>query len=883
MLKNQEAYWQSKLGGEMPAVQIWSDYPRPPISSFLRATESIALEPRLVRQVRTFCARENISEFVTLLAVFNILLHRYTGQDDIIIGSPFSGCVRPKENQNELYFTNLLALRTDLANNPSFGTLLERVGKVAQDATDNRDYAFERVVAQSHSLQKQNGLPIFTTMFALRGVPTGASATAITEDDLVEIEEHANKCDLFLWLCPDNEILTIACQYDAELFEVATIVRLLRHYETLLEASVGSPDLRLSELPILTNAEQAQLLIGWNETASDYPKDKRVYQLIEAQVEKSPDAVAVVYSDQQLTYRELNCRANQLAHRLRRLGVGPDVLVGICLERSLEMVVGLLGILKAGGAYVPLDPAYPRDRLRFVLKDARVKLVLTQQSLAAAMPTHESQMLCLDLEEQTLCKESTENPVSVVSGSDRAYVIYTSGSTGNPKGVEITHNSVVNFLSSMAEQPGMTEQDVLLAVTTVSFDIAGLEIYLPLTVGARVAIVSRDVAADGVRLMHYLDRSHVTVMQATPATWRLLLDAGWQGSNGFKILCGGEALSGELGNQLVKRSESVWNLYGPTETTIWSAIYRVESVDLSVPIGRPIKNTEVYILDRHMRPVPIGVAGELYIGGAGLARGYLNRPELTEEKFIRNPFSDDPSTRLYKTGDLARYLPDGNIQYLNRLDHQIKIRGFRVELGEIEAVLLQHPGVKESVAMLREDQPGDPRVVAYVIAESAILLSTSKLRKFLKDTLPEYMVPSAFVVLDVFPLTPNGKIDRRALPVPDQNEIQRSEEFMAPRTPMEEVLARVWADVLGVERVSVDDNFFDLGGHSFLMSRVQLQLKTQLGQEVSLVDLFRYPTIKMLNEFLDSGSVTQPDQGVGVRAQKQRSVLQMLQRMRTAG
>lgn len=881
ILEKQEAYWKSTLGGELPVMQIWSDYPRPPVSSFIRATESIALEPQLFNQIQTFCARENAPQFVMLLAAFKTLLHRYTGQNDIIVGSPFSGSARWRDGQKEQYFTNLLALRTDLANDPSFGALLRHVGRVVEEAGSNRDYPFEKVVEDSHSRQKTNGLPIFKAIFALCDSPSSLSAISTKKENLVEIEEHTNKSDVAMSICVGDEILTVECQYDAELFESATIVRLLRHYQTLLEASVANPDLRLSELPILTEAERIQLLMGWNETARDYPRDQRLHELIEAQVERSPDAIALVFEAQRLTYRQLNRRANQLAHYLRRLGVGPDVLVGICVERSLEMVIGLLGILKAGGAYVPLDPAYPRERLRFVFEDARIKLVVTQQSLAAGLPTHESQLLCLDRDANVISRENAENPVSEVAGNNRAYVIYTSGSTGKPKGVQITHDSVVNFLSSMAEQPGISERDVLLAVTTISFDIAGLELYLPLTVGARVVIVSREVAADGVRLMRCLDQSQATVMQATPVTWRMLMGTGWHGGQQFQILCGGEALAGELGKQLMERGKNVWNLYGPTETTIWSTLYRVESAELSVPIGRPIGNTEVYILDRHLRPVPIGVAGELHIGGAGLACGYLNRPELTEEKFIRHPFSDDPSARLYKTGDLARYLPDGNIEYLNRLDHQVKIRGFRVELGEIESALLQHPAVKESVVMVREDEPEDPRLVAYVVAQSASQPATPQLRNFLKDKLPDYMLPSALVMLPAFPLTPNGKIDRRALPVPDQNAIPRSEEFIAPRTAVEEALAGIWAEVLKVDRVGVEDNFFDLGGHSFLMSRVQLQLKNRLGQDVSLVDLFRYPTIKTLHEFLNTGAISRPAQNADVRAQKQRSALQILQRIRT--
>jgi len=511
--------------------------------------------------------------------------------------------------------------------------------------------------------------------------------------------------------------LGLKISYERRRFNTDTITRMIGHIQSVLEAIVVDPEQPLAALPLLTDAERHQLLVGWNDSATDYPKDSCVHKLFEAQVDRTPDAVAVVFEEEQVTYGELNRKANQVAHHLRTLGVGPDVLVGICMERSLEMIVGLLGILKAGGAYVPLDPMYPRERLAFMLVDARVSVLLTQERLLDVLPEHGAAVVCLDTSWEAIAREHKENLQSIAAGENLAYTIYTSGSTGKPKGVQITHRALVNFLYSMRQQPGLTERDVLLAVTTLSFDIAGLELYLPLIMGAKVVIITHEVAADGKQLIERLANSGATVMQATPATWRLLLEAGWQGSSQLRILCGGEALSRELADRLLTRSASVWNLYGPTETTIWSTVYKVKPAEASVPIGRPIANTQIYLLDSHLEPVPIGVPGELYIGGTGLARGYLHRPELTAEKFLPDPFSYEEGARLYRTGDLARYMSDGNIEYLGRLDNQVKIRGFRIELGEVEAVLGRHPGVRQSVVISREDRPGDKHLVAYVVPD----------------------------------------------------------------------------------------------------------------------------------------------------------------------
>jgi amino acid adenylation domain-containing protein len=531
----------------------------------------------------------------------------------------------------------------------------------------------------------------------------------------IEAESGTAKFDLNLALVETDLGLVGNLEYNTDLFEAATARRLLVHFRNLLEGVVANPGCRVSELPLLTADELHQLLTEWNCAQADIPDEGSIHWLFEAQTERTPEAVALVFEDKPVTYRELNRRANQLAHHLRELGVGPEVLVGICVERSVEMVVGLLGILKVGGAYVPLDPDLPKERIAFLLNDAKVPLVLTQQSLEASLSRQEARLVRLDSDAEAIGRHSTENPTGGVGSDQLAYVLYTSGSTGQPKGVQITHGSVVNFLASMGREPGLAAHDTLLAVTTLSFDIAGLEIFLPLTVGARLVLVPREVTQDGKRLTEKLVTSSATVMQATPATWQMLLESGWSGSPGLKILCGGEAMPPGLAQQLLGRCASLWNVYGPTETTIWSTVHRVDGCGGSVSIGRPIANTQVYVTDRRCQPVPVGVVGELLIGGAGLARGYLGRPELTTEKFVPNPFSDTPGSRLYRTGDLARWLPSGELECLGRLDHQVKVRGFRIEPGEIESVLAQHPGVHQAVVVAREDTPGDRRLVAYVV------------------------------------------------------------------------------------------------------------------------------------------------------------------------
>jgi len=855
VLETQLNYWKQQLTGAPGLLELPTDHPRPPIQRFQGKKASLQLSPELTAQLKNLSQQTGTTLFMTLLSAFATLLSRYSGQSDLVIGSPIANRTHRQIESLIGFFVNTLALRIDLNDNPRFEELLRRVRRVAIDAYAHQDIPFEKLVEELQPERNLSHTPLFQVMFVLQNPSrdslelSGLSLTPIAPENVTA------KFDMTLSMRETAQGLVGRLEYNTNLFEPTTITRLVGHFQTLLEGIVKTPQQSIAELPLLTETESQQLM-AWNDTATDYPVDQCLHQLFEAQVEKTPDAVAVVFEAQQLTYRELNNKANQLAHYLQTLGVKPEVLVGICMERSIDMLIGLLGILKAGGAYLPLDPAYPATRLAFMLEDAQVPVLMTTKNLQSGLSEHHSQIVCLDALDTTL---STDNPMSGVAPSNLAYVIYTSGSTGKPKGVMISHRSVVNFLSAMRLKLDLTDQDIFLAVTTISFDIAALELYLPLIIGARVVLVSREVAQDGVLLFSTLIQSGVTVMQATTATWRLLLTTDWEDTPQLKIISGGEALPRELANQLLEKSATVWNLYGPTETTIWSSAYSIERNkasgefhdDALEPLGYPIANTQIYILDKNRKLVPIGVPGELHIGGAGLSRGYLNRPDLTAEKFIPNPFNKDPNSRLYKTGDLARYLPDGNIEFLGRLDNQVKIRGFRIELGEIEAVLAQHPTVQECVVIVHEDSRNDKRLVAYLVLNKEQVIDNIELRRLLKERLPDYMIPSAFMQLEVMPLTPNGKIDRQALSQLSINSYQLSEKhFVVPQTPEEELLAGIWANVLGIKEVSIHDNFFELGGHSLLATQVISRVGETFSVELPLRQLFESPTIAGLSEHL---------------------------------
>jgi len=666
-------------------------------------------------------------------------------------------------------------------------------------------------------------------------------------------------------------------EYSTDLFDAATIARLAGHFETLLTAALADPDGRLSDVPLLTPAERNQLE-AWNATATPYPTDRRLHQLIEAQVERTPDAIAVRFENAELTYRQLNARANQLAHHLRTLGVGPDVRVGICMERSLELVVGLLGILKAGGAYVPLDPAYPHERLSYMLETAGVPVLLTQQRLVDDLPTHTASVLCLDTEWDIVADPRTENPVNQTAADDLAYVIFTSGSTGRPKGAMNTHAAICNRLLWMQDAYQLDGTDRVLQKTPFSFDVSVWEFFWPLMTGACLVVARPGGHQDSAYLVDLIRRKSITTLHFVPSMLQIFVEEPSLGAlpSLRRVICSGEALPYDLQQRFFSRLDAeLHNLYGPTEAavdvTFWAC--QRDGDRPIVPIGHPIANTQMHVLDRWGRPVPVGVVGEVFIGGVNLARGYLNRPELTAERFVPDPFSAVPGARLYRTGDRARRLPDGAIDFLGRLDFQVKLRGFRIELGEIEAALASHPAVRDC-AVIVNDGPVGPRLVAYVVDVEPADATPDRLRAHLEQRLPSYMVPTSFVRLDELPLSPNGKLDRRALPTPEAASPAASAAFVAPESSAEKTVAAIWQDVLGLSRVGLHDNFFDLGGHSLALARVHAELRRQLGTDLTLIDLFKHPTVGDLARAIaatPAGLV--PTQQIEDRAALQRSAI----------
>jgi len=850
VLQSQLPYWKRQLQGKLPVIELPSDRPRPAVMSLRGARRQFRISGPLTAALNEFSRTEGVTLFMTLMAAFNVLLFRYTRQDDLPVGSAVAGRTRPEFEKLIGLFINNLVLRTSLAGDPTGRELIARVREVALDAFAHQDVPFDHLVAVLQPERDLNHSPLFQVMFILQNFPMRSFELPGLTVTPVVIDAGTSRFDLTVEAAERDGALMLDFEYNTDLFDEATIARMARHYERLLESLVSGPDRRISALEILTEAESREIRAEAARTRTEYPRELCVHELIEHRAARVPEAAALRFGEQRICYAELMRRANRLANRLRRVGIGPEARVGIAVERTAEIVVAVLGVLKAGGAYVPLDPAYPPERLAFMMEDAAISVLVTDERSRRAVPSAGLIVVSLDGERESIAAESDQAPASGVTPENPAYVIYTSGSTGKPKGVEIPHRAVVNFLEDMRREPGLAATDRLLAVTTLSFDIAGLEIYLPLVTGAEIVLAPRAVTADGRALARLLEESEATVMQATPATWRLLVEAGWEPPSNLKILCGGEALPRELANRLTAGGAEVWNLYGPTETTIWSLRHKVEPAGAGpVPIGRPIANTEIYVLDEHRQPVPAGVPGELYIGGDGLARGYLNRAELTRERFVAHPFAQ--GERLYRTGDLVRRRADGIVEFLGRLDHQIKIRGFRIELGEIEAVLEQCTGVGQAVVVMREDTPGDQRLAAYVTAKPGHNVASRELRQAVAERLPEYMVPSAFVRLEAFPLTPNGKVDRKALPAPDARAV-RTVRYASPRSQAEREVAAIWKDLLKAEQVGVHDNFFDLGGHSLLVVQLQNRLRQSFGRELALVDLFRKPTVAAMAEFLGS-------------------------------
>ena len=845
-------YWKENLRGAPALLDLPTDRSRPAVFSYRGAKRRFRIPRELTLAVRDCSRKEGVSLFTVFTAAVDTLLYRYSGQEDILLGIPLADRDRPELQSVIGFLLHTHVLRTQLSGDLSFRELLLRVQKGVLDLYTHRSPPFDEVVRTVQPERTLSHSPLFQVLLNWRD---GDQRLSFIGLDGLEVEEsvladnRTAKFDLTLMLTDGGDSIDLEIEYSTDLFDEDRIERMAGHFNTLLEAAAANPGQRLSDLPWLTDAERQQVLIKWNQTAAAYPKDRCVHELVEEQVERTPNAIAVTFEDERLTYRQLNERANRLAHHLQRLGVGPDTLVALCVERSLEMVVGLLGILKAGGAYVPLDPSYPNDRLAFMLRDSGALLLLTHQRLRDQLESGSpnSKILCLDADWGTIAKSPSHSPKCGARSENLAYVIYTSGSTGEPKGVEIRHRNLANVLCAMAREPGFAPSDKLLAVTTLSFDIAALELFLPLVTGGQIDVAPTSELPDGLALRRRLELSGATVMQATPATWAMLIEAGWPGNRELRVLCGGEAIPPALAEGLLMRAKEVWNVYGPTETTIWSSFDRIRTGQ-PITIGRPIANTQCYVVDGLGNPVPIGVPGELLVGGDGLARGYFHRPELTSEKFVANPFSREPGARLYRTGDLVRRLPSGAVEYLGRLDHQVKIRSFRIELGEIESVLAQFPGVREAVVLAREDVPGEKRLVAYFSGEEDI--PAAALRAHLERVLPEYMVPAAYVSLGALPLTPNGKLDRRALPAPGDHAF-RTQAYEAPKGPIETAIAAIWTEFLHLQRVGRHDDFFKLGGHSLMALRVIGEINKTTKLRLHVPAFFQNPTLERLAKVLE--------------------------------
>jgi amino acid adenylation domain-containing protein len=838
------AWWRDRLAGAPPALDLPTDRPRPAVPSLRGEVATADLPDGLAAAVSALARREGATPFMVLLAAFQALLARWTGQDDLTVGSPIAGRRHAEVEGLIGPFLNLLVLRADQGDDPAFRDALGRVRRTALGAYAHQDLPFERLVEELRPERDLGRSPLFQVLFALQNAPAAPVELPGLSLFSREVATGTAKFDWTLVVGESEGGTTASLEFATDLFDRTTAERVLRHFRTLLKGAVADPGRRLSRLPLLDEAERGQILSEWNDTAAPLP-EVCLHELFKAWTDRSPDAVALEHGGERLTYAGLAARVSRLARRLRASGVGPEVRVALLFERSADMVAALLGVLAAGGAYVPLDPGHPVARLRLILEDSGAAVLLAGDglppdlvgALTEGLPELEVLSLAAGGREEGSC--GFARPLAVPD--NLAYVLYTSGSTGRPKGVGVPHRAMVNFLTSMARQPGLGSADRLLAVTTLSFDIAGLELLLPLATGATVVIAGREEASDGALLAAALERSAATVLQATPSTWRMLFDAGWTGRPGLTALCGGEVLPADLADRLTAATARVVNLYGPTETTVWSTLAEVRPGASAPAIGRPIANTRVHVVDRRLEPVPPGASGELWIGGPGVARGYLGRPDLTAERFVPDPFAAEPGARAYRTGDLARFRPDGELEFLGRIDHQVKVRGFRIELAEVEAALAALPGVRAAAAAVREAAPGDRRLVGYLVAE-ADACEPAVLRRRLSEVLPAFMVPSAFVRLEALPLTPNGKVDRRALPAPGGS--PRRGEHVPPRTPVEEAVALLFKEVLDAGPVGATDDFFDLGGHSLLVARLAARLRESFAIDLSLRSLFLAPTVE---------------------------------------
>jgi amino acid adenylation domain-containing protein len=847
-LQEAEKFWKYRLKGFKTPTQLWiTKSPADAQNRSQSFNDYIGkISSELTLELKSFAKEYQLTINTLIQGIWALMISKYSGEDDVLFGATVSGRREPEDVDKMVgLFINTLPVRFQINKDDSIISWLK---KNQYEQVETIQYDFSPLVQIHQWSEVPNDQPLFDQILVFENYPIEdyfSNKERIVGIENIDSVERTNY-SLSVIVLPEKE-LELKFIYDKNKFEQKTIENLILHFQTILEGIVKNPTLLIKQLHILSVAENSKILVEWNQTQTEFPDKKCLHQLFQEQAQRTPNSIAVAFNNEMLTYSELNQKSDLLSRHLVSLGVNPNELVAILLDRSINMMVALLGVLKAGGAYLPLDPEFPYERLEFMLEDAQVKTLITHTNFLDNLPSCSAEIVCIDDYKTNAKFENIIN--DQVNSEDLAYVIYTSGSTGKPKGVQVTHKSVVNFLNSMTKKPGFKEGDTLLAVTTLSFDISILELFLPIINGGKTIIASKDIVANGEQLLHTLKKHRVNVMQATPTTWRLLIEAGWNGNKNFKVLCGGESLSIDLAEKLLSCSDNVWNMYGPTETTVWSACHKLEQ-DGKVLIGTPIDNTLVYVLDKNMQPVPISIPGELYIGGMGVSQGYLNRPELTADRFLINPFIENTKDKIYKTGDLVRFNKYGKLEYLNRIDQQVKIRGFRIELGEIENVLGEHESINLVAVTAYEHQKDDTRLVAYIVLNSSSENSeenrselVTQLRDFVKKKLPAYMIPTSFIFMEKLPLTPNGKIDRKALPKPDQSIYGLENNYVAPQNETEEKLVEIWKKVLKVEKVGLNDNFFELGGHSLLAVYLFNQIELNFNKKLPLALLFEASTL----------------------------------------
>ncbi|MGZ9260897.1 MAG: amino acid adenylation domain-containing protein [Candidatus Binatia bacterium] len=852
-LENQLSYWRKQLEGLM-TLQLPTDCAHPAVRTYRGSSQALNFSARLSQAIKSLSQREGGTLFMTLLAAFQILLSRYSGQSDIVVGSPIAGRNRQETETLIGFFVNTLVLRADLSNHPTFRELLRQVRETTLEAHSHQDLPFEKLVEDLQPQRNLNQNPLFQVTFQLDDNSSQLLTLPAIDVEEMELDSGISRFDLSLSMIDNGKSFKGTLQYNTDIFNADTIDRMLGHYQRLLEGIVDNPEQRIDELALLTDAEKHQLLVEWNETKRDYPSEKCIHQLFEEQVERTPEAVAVVFEGQQLTYRELNDRANQLAHHLRNLGAKPNTLVALSLGRSIELVVAIYGVLKAGGAYLPVDPGYPQERLESMLQGVQASIMIMkgEAELSRSALVHVVDLVSSRFEIE---KQSKANPSQLSQPSDLIYVIFTSGSTGRPKGAAVYHQSFTNLVEWYTTSFDITEKDKALVISSPSFDLTQKNIFGPLIRGGELHLVAGPEYDPGA-INRIIAEQKITLINCTPSAFYPLVEQaelrGYEDLTSLReVFLGGESILLARSRHWLESEachSEIVNTYGPTECTDVCAYYRLDRRSLDaynfVPLGRPIDNVALVALDEHWQLCPIGVIGELCIAGEGVGAGYVNDAELTGQKFVANPFKELSGETLYKTGDLVRYLRDGNFEYLGRRDHQVKIRGHRIELGEIEALLGQHPAVQQAVVLAREDHPGDRRLVAYAAAAPGFSASASELRSYLQHKLPEYMVPSMFMFLESLPLTPNGKLDQKALPAPDPTRPELKEGFTAPRTATEEVLAGIWAEVLKLDKVGIRDSFFDLGGHSLLAVRLTNTIQKQFKTAIRVAHVFAAPTVE---------------------------------------